>query len=82
MSARCGSCGEAIIWATTHNGKNMPIDAIPNGNGNVAVHRDAHGQLLARVLKHGDTIADWEIRGISHFETCADADQHRKRGAN
>lgn len=78
MSARCTSCGESIIWASTDNGANMPIDATPVDTGNVAVHRDDQGQLHARVLKHGDTTADWEKRGTCHFETCVNADQHRK----
>lgn len=78
MSARCGSCGEAIIWATTDTGRHMPIDAVPVDTGNIAVHRGHDGELRARVLKHGDTVAEWEKRGTTHFETCPNADQHRK----
>ena len=78
MSATCGSCGEAIVWAITDSGRHMPLDAVPVDTGNVAVHRDKSGELRARVLKHGDTVADWETRGNSHYATCPHADQHRK----
>lgn len=82
MSATCGSCGEAIVWATTETGRHMPLDAVPTDTGNVAVHRDNTGQLRARVLKHGDLTAAWELRGTSHFETCPNAAQHRKPRAS
>lgn len=78
MSARCGSCGEAIWWATTDKGANMPIDAIPTDTGNIAVHRDPQGQLHARVLKHGDLLLEHEKRGTAHWATCAHAEAHRK----
>lgn len=82
MSARCGSCGEAIIWATTDKGKNMPINAVPEEGGNLAVHRLSDtGELRARALKTGDTIADWEKRGTAHWATCVNADLHRKKKA-
>jgi hypothetical protein len=66
------------VWAVTDNGKNIPLDATPTEDGNIAAHRDTTGQLRARVLRHGDTVAEWEIRGTAHWATCPHADQHRK----
>lgn len=81
MTARCGSCKADIVWAiTVATGKRIPLDAQPSEDGNVAVHRDqVNGELIARVLKDGEQTGPWEHRGVSHFATCPNADQHRKR---
>lgn len=79
VSARCGSCHAEIVWAKTTTGASMPLDADPTPEGNVAAHRNDQGELIARVLKAGDEVAPWEHRGTSHFQTCADADKHRKK---
>jgi hypothetical protein len=57
----------------------MPLDAIPVPDGNIAARRDAKGDLLARVLKAGDELAEGERRGTSHFQTCVNAAQHRRK---
>lgn len=80
MTARCGSCTAAIVWATTDNGRAMPLNALPDPEGNVAVRRE-NGDLHARVLKAGETAAPWERLGTSHHATCPSADLHRKRKA-
>lgn len=67
------------MWATTDNGAHMPLGAVPTDDGNIAVHRDEGGDLRARVLGTGDQAAPWEKRGTSHFATCPNADQHRKK---
>lgn len=81
MSATCGSCAAPIVWAKTATGSLMPLDAQPVPDGNVAAYRDASGDVRARVLKAGEEPQPHERRGVSHFATCASADQHRKRKA-
>lgn len=42
--AQCRSCGAAIRWGRTQNGKNMPVDAAPSRSGTVVL--DVHGGVL------------------------------------
>lgn len=79
LSATCGSCDAAIVWALLPSGKRMPLDATPAPDGNIAARRDANGDLHARVLKAGDEPADGERRGTSHFSTCPNAAAHRRK---
>lgn len=75
--SRCRSCQAPIRWAATETGKRMPIDAEPAPDGNITVHRDDTGTVLATVHPVG---ADLEApRWTSHFATCPAAGQHRKR---
>lgn len=79
MSAVCKSCDGSIAWALLPSGKLMPVDAQPVPDGNIAARRDERGDLLARVLKNGDELAEGERRGTSHFATCPNAAAHRRR---
>lgn len=65
---RCRSCGAPIIWASTERGKAMPVDAQTTLDGNLVL--DAG---IARVVGHGAG------QYVSHFATCANAAQHRRR---
>lgn len=81
---RCRSCQAGIEWARIEpSGKAMPVDwktyAPDDERANVAVRRDGHGSLHARVLGKGEDILRSEQRTTSHFATCPNADQHRKR---
>lgn len=75
--AKCKSCGAPVFWAHTSNGTVIPLDAdtmgrpldSPEGNlqilgGEVVVV----GQLERGVSRH-----------ISHFSTCPNAAQHRRK---
>jgi hypothetical protein len=66
MSERCRTCGAAIRWASTPSGGRMPLD-LPSVK-RVVIGPDG----LARVL---DTFT-------SHFQTCPNADHHRKPRSN
>jgi hypothetical protein len=66
MSA-CRSCGADILWIETEIGKAMPIDATPEKR---IILRPVGG--TSRVGKVVDTY-------ISHFATCPEADQHRRK---
>lgn len=77
--AFCGSCARPIVWAATPAGKLIPLDADPVADGNIAAHRDESGNLWARVLRKDEAPAENERRGLSHFTSCPNADQHRRR---
>lgn len=61
---QCRSCGAEIVWMKTHKGKNIPVDLPDPGDA-----------LRDRVLEE-------EIfeKGYmdTHFNSCPNADQHRK----
>ena len=80
--ARCKSCGAEIRWIKTSKGKSMPVDPdyitywqkaggtkkIVTPNGNV---------ISADVT--GDPESATGLGFTSHFATCPNADQHRRR---
>lgn len=70
----CRSCGASLFWATTERGKKMPVDAVPNPSGNVAV-REINGSVFATV----DDNRQGSLWGryTSHFATCPDANTWR-----
>lgn len=76
--ARCKSCNAPIHWVLTSTGKRMPLDVAKaeDGKGNLqATHFDyAIGMpTVVQVVKAGE--GDW----ISHFATCPNSKQHRRR---
>lgn len=75
---RCRSCGALIYWATTDKGRSMPIDATPCPEGNVLLTRRGEA-LKARVLAAGEEVEPGRNRWVSHYATCEQADQWRRR---
>lgn len=73
--AKCRSCGAAIYWATTGTGRQMPVDVKPVENGNVAL--TWNGKRISAVYVAG--AAHPGVLRLSHFATCPNAKQHRKR---
>lgn len=72
--AACSSCGRPIFWAETDSGKKIPIDATPLGAGlpgNVVL---CDG--MAKVVRRGSGTH------ITHFVTCPNAAEHRKKPRN
>lgn len=71
----CRSCGARIIWAETLTEKRMPVDAEPTPDGNVSLEPREGFAPLATVN------APLFAAGLrkSHFATCPNAGQHRKR---
>lgn len=67
----CDGC-KAAIWfgITPVKRKYMPLDATPNAAGNVAVHQDAEGTWIARVVKKEIPAAPFEKLYMPHFATC------------
>ena len=78
--SRCRSCGAAIRWATTVNGKRIPLYEQPVPDGNLVLSDPTPGSYAPTAL-HVDPDAlllDDPPRFVSHFATCPHADQHRK----
>jgi hypothetical protein len=63
----CRSCGAAILWVKTRNGKSMPLDAEPCPDGTLVPADD------------GRATSYTGPRYKSHFATCPNAMQLRKR---
>lgn len=63
----CRSCGAPIVFAKTAAGRLMPIDALEVSGFAVDVTTDPP-TLIEQVKVHQ-----------SHFATCPNADQHRKK---
>lgn len=68
MSARCKSCGAAILWLIMTSGKRMPVDAKPEKRIVLDETPDEPPELRGSVV---DTY-------VSHFQTCPNAAQHRR----
>lgn len=64
--ARCRSCDESIVWMVTSNNKNMPVDADSIDESELEYHNST-------------PCFDASFGHISHFATCPNADQHRRR---
>lgn len=78
MTARCRSCGAAILWATNdHTGGGIPVDAEPVANGNITLDRSGP-KVLAHVLRKGEDVAEGTARYQSHFSTCPQAKTWRR----
>lgn len=71
--SRCSSCSAEIVWAQTVTGKLMPVDAEPSPRGNVVLAQEGE-KLVAFV-----SAAPVDGGHLSHFSTCVNADQHRRR---
>lgn len=74
----CRSCRAPIVWASTVNGRSMPVDRDPVPDGNLILTYPSPGSALALVVDPDQTMLDDPPRYVSHFVTCPNADQHRK----
>ena len=81
-SSTCRSCQRPIVWARTSTGKNMPIDPNPAPDGNLEMESTGteNGRIVIVVRPYKPRRdADDVKRYRSHFVTCPDAAQHRRR---
>lgn len=86
-TSTCKSCGARIAWVRTVEGRNMPMDVGPSEHGNLRVvgRMGAHPVVAAyadaAAAAHAATMQGLpdEPRWLSHFATCPNAAQHRKR---
>jgi hypothetical protein len=78
MAVECGWCPAQIEWAFTMRGKRIPIDALPDENGNLAVRRTESGRLLSRMLTTDSPLRPDERRAMPHHATCSGNPKNRK----
>lgn len=83
----CRSCGAAIVWITTQNGRKMPCNADPveyqdNRKGKDVIVTEDGKVVRGTVIDKARPSALVPIVDgtgyISHFATCPFADQHRR----
>lgn len=74
----CASCKSPIFWAQLPSGKSMPVDAEPVPDGNVLLFHTSKGSIRAQVLRRGEAAPTGQPRRTSHFQTCPNANQHRR----
>jgi hypothetical protein len=75
---RCRSCGAPILWARTEKGKKEPIDLEPNPKGNIIL-REREGSEARAIHGVPDEVWPDEPRHTSHFATCPNAAEWRRR---
>jgi hypothetical protein len=78
--SECRSCHALITWAVTVDGKRMPLDYNATDDGTLVVvrHTDT-GTPVVRVVSPVDGVPSHPSRYRSHFATCPDAGDWRKR---
>lgn len=79
IMSKCKSCGAEIMWIQTVNGKPMPCDPKP-----IPFVEDKTGSLTlvtkdGRVVRAKADASSDEFGYVSHFATCPNANQHRKK---
>ena len=70
--SKCRTCDAWIVWARTEGNKRIPLDPEPVLNGNIVL--EAEGSI-ARVVPPRPDVKRYN----SHFVTCPNAAQHRRR---
>ncbi|HKE79039.1 MAG TPA: hypothetical protein VKB54_07010 [Solirubrobacteraceae bacterium] len=76
-TATCRSCGAQIVWAETEKGRRMPVDADPNPLGQIVLR--GHGTTPLAICGVPDDAYPGEPRYASHFQTCPQAGDWRRR---
>lgn len=94
IRALCTSCNAGIVWTVSEaTGKRSPIDAEPVPNGNLRIVEQPPGparpgghvdRLPPTIRVAGATVdlldpTDDGVRYVSHFATCPQAAEHRRR---
>jgi hypothetical protein len=75
---RCRSCKKPIIWAITEKNRRIPLDPEPVADGNILL--TPRGNFLAPLATVRFAVQlDNPLRYKSHFATCPNAAQHRRK---
>lgn len=69
-NARCRTCGQPVLVATTAAGRSQPLNPEPDPAGNVALYRDGAGTWRARVPTPDVPAHPWEKTHMPHHATC------------
>lgn len=80
----CRSCGRQILWIRTTAGKNMPVDT---AYVDYVLPKEGEKAAEKIVTPNGEVVSANRATGeerdgfgyISHFATCPNAAQHRRR---
>lgn len=75
--ASCRSCGKTITRALTKTGRKNPMEV--DERGLFVLRWDRNARDPEAVLASEATVQPSEPRYTSHFATCPDAAQHRRR---
>jgi hypothetical protein len=83
QAVECRSCGALMFWAETPAGRRMPVNAEPDPAGDfvMTLHRDTTGRPELHVdrWRTDEPLHQQRNRWTSHFATCAQAAQHRRK---
>lgn len=82
LVTRCRACGARIFFATTREGRPIPVDVDPAADGNLALHAKGNGMPRATVVTALQR-AGMKVDGLpvfaTHLSTCPDADAFRRK---
>lgn len=75
----CKSCGAAILWLTTENGKQMPVDFKPEKRV-VRYKRKLETQAEGELFPTESEVVVGKVVDtfMPHHATCPHADKHRR----
>lgn len=76
--SQCKSCDAEIIWVTTENGKDMPIDAQPSPDGRFRKERVEGNKKIVHYVRDNELEENTARLYTTHFETCPNASEHRR----
>lgn len=83
MSARCRTCRAPVVWAVLPSGRRIPLDPEPDPAGRVRLDAIGPATDRAAMVLPTDEAEAAHAAGedlyVSHFATCPQADQHRRR---
>lgn len=68
--SRCKACATTVLWVRMPSGKVMPVNPVPDDEGNVTAMRDGRGVWVGHVLKADERPMPYEKRFMPHFATC------------
>lgn len=78
--ASCRSCGAEVLWVKTRKKKNMPLDVGEDSSGRFVINGELEdGTPTVGYLGDQEAKVYSGPRYQSHFKTCPNADQHRRR---
>lgn len=77
----CRSCGAPMVWVRTEKQRRMPLDAepVPPGTRGTFVLRDTLSPEGPLAIAAGSDELPGELYYTSHFATCPQAAEHRRR---
>ncbi len=75
--AQCSSCRAPVYWIVTASGAKMPVDCEPEGCRRPMLGASARDRIIHALQP--DELPSVDGVGVSHFVTCPNRDQHRKR---